>query len=283
MADDAALERQRAAWERSSDGWHAWDDVVAAMLEPTGRAMVQRLAPHARTRHLDVATGTGEPGLSIAAIALDGRVVLSDFAEGMLSGVRQRVAERDYSHVDVVTADAGALPFADASFDSVSCRFGCMFFPDIAAAAREFARVLEPGGVVCVAVWAEPEHNPWALIPQRELSRVVALEPPPPDAPGVFRCSAPGFMIEVFDQAGFDAITEEEVAITASLHPAERFWDFTAAVAAPVVAGLALTDDEGRARVRAATLAAVEPFRSGAHLDIPGLSRIVTARKPVDA
>jgi SAM-dependent methyltransferase len=280
MSDEDVLGRQRETWERSAAGWHTWDDVVDRMLEPTRLAMLEQLRPESATHHLDVATGTGEPGLSVAEIARTGRVVLSDFADGMLDGVRRTVVDRGYAHVEVVQADASALPFDDSVFDSVSCRFGMMFFPDLDAAASEFARVLRPGGRVCVAVWAEPEHNQWAVIPQRELMTVVDLPPPPPDAPGVFRCARSGAVPEVFARAGLDVETESEVAITLRLESPETFWDFTAAVAAPVVAGLAITDERGREQIRSATIAAVRPHDDDGELRIPGLARVVTARRP---
>lgn len=160
MGPNKIRSQQRDTWDRFSSGWRKWDDLVMDMLRPVGASMVARIDPADDASHLDVATGTGEPGLTIAALAPKGRVVLSDLSLGMLEGAKQTAADRGLSHVEVREADASALPFEDASFDSVSCRFGFMFFPDMAAAAREFTRVLRPGGVVSAAVWAEPAANP---------------------------------------------------------------------------------------------------------------------------
>ena len=138
MESDEIRAQQRETWDRFSPGWRKWDDVVVDWLAPVCTAMVDAIDPADDASHLDVATGSGEPGLTIAGIARHGHVVLSDLSLGMLSGVRRAVADRGLSHVGVQEADASALPFDDASFDSVSCRFGFMFFPDMAAAAREF-------------------------------------------------------------------------------------------------------------------------------------------------
>ncbi len=49
-------------------------------------------------------------------------------------------------------ADSARLPFPDASFDRVFCIDAFEHFPDIGQAAREFRRVLRPGGVVFLSV-----------------------------------------------------------------------------------------------------------------------------------
>jgi SAM-dependent methyltransferase len=232
-----------------------------------------------RWTHLDVAAGTGEPGLTIAALALKGRVVLSDLSLGMLEGAKKSAADRGLSRVELREADAGALPFDDASFDSVSCRFGFMFFPDMVAAAREFARVLRPGGVVSAAVWAEPPSNPWATVIMGEIAKVVELPALSPDAPELFRCAAPGLVPSWFEDVGLRVVADDDIAIVARVAPPEHFWDYTSEVAAPVVAGLSMTDDAGRERIRAATVAAMAQFEVDGRLEIPGLARVTTARK----
>ncbi len=223
MEPDEVRDQQRATWDRFSPGWRKWDKLVKDMLHPVGESIVARIDPREDASHLDVAAGTGEPGLTIAALAPRGRVVLSDLSLGMLEGARNAASERGLEHVEVREADAGALPFDNASFDSVSCRFGFMFFPDMAAAAREFARVLRPGGVVSTAVWAEPASNPWATIPMGEIAKVVDLPAPPPDAPGLFRCAAPGFMPAVFEAAGLHVVAEDDVAVAARVAVPHQF------------------------------------------------------------
>lgn len=52
-------------------------------------------------------------------------------------------------------ASADALPFEDGSFDVVLCQQGLQFFPARAAAVGEMRRVLRPGGVAGIAVWAD--------------------------------------------------------------------------------------------------------------------------------
>src|SRR4051794_24694643 len=241
--------QQRQTWDRFSAGWVKWDELVMNWLAPACDVMVAGIAPKPDAEHLDVATGTGEPGLTIAGIARDGHVVLSDLSMGMLDGARRGAADRGLRNVDFREADASALPFADKSFDSVSCRFGFMFFPDMAAAAHEFARVLRPGGVTSVAVWAEPAFNPWATVPMRQIAEVVDMPTPSPDAPGLFRCAAPGFMSTLLADAGLEVVADDDVPVAAKTTSPEHFWAYLSEVAAPVVAGLKQADDAGRDRI----------------------------------
>lgn len=279
MGPDDIRDQQRETWDKFSPGWQKWDELVMDMLRPVGESIVACIAPREDSSHLDIAAGTGEPGLTIAALAPQGRVVLSDLSLGMLEGARNAAAKRGLDNVEVREADASALPFDDASFDSVSCRFGFMFFPDTAAAAREVARVLRPGGVVSTAVWAEPASNPWATIPMGEIAKVVDLPTPPPDAPGLFRCAAPGYIASLFEDTGLRVVAEDDVALAARVAPPDRFWEYMSEVAAPVVAGLSMTDDAGRERIRQATIAAMATYEVDGRLEAPGLARVTTARK----
>ena len=159
------LTHQRELWNRVAGGWETWGGIVDSANRPVGVAMVDALRVGPDQVHLDVASGAGEPGLTIAAEARRGRVTLTDVAPRMLDVARRRADERSLRNVVVRECSADDLPFADGAFDSLSCRFGLMFVPDVDVAVREMARVVRSGGRVCVAVWAEPAANPWANIP----------------------------------------------------------------------------------------------------------------------
>src|SRR5690348_5324941 len=155
---------QRAAWAGLSAGWDKWDTIIMKQLAPVGAAMIERLGISGHQQHLDIASGTGEPGLSIAKLAPKGRVVLTDLAAEMLDIAQRRAHEQGITNIETKVCSADDLPFADATFDSVSVRFGYMFFPDVAKATAEFVRVLEPGGRLCASVWVKPNANPWTAI-----------------------------------------------------------------------------------------------------------------------
>jgi SAM-dependent methyltransferase len=75
-------------------------------------------------------------------------------------------------------ADALALPFADASFDTVICQFGAMFFPDRVKGYSQARRVLRPGGRFVFNVWDRIEANDFALAVHEALQQVFPDNPP---------------------------------------------------------------------------------------------------------
>src|SRR6185437_7899196 len=161
---DEIRDGQRAAWAGLSAGWEKWDSVIMDQLGPVGAAMIDRLDIHDDQQHLDIASGTGEPGLTIARRAPHGRVVLTDLVAEMLDIAARRAQAQGIANVETQVCSADDLPFDDDTFDSISVRFGYMFFPDMAGATAEFGRVLQPGGRLCSSVWINPDDNPWTMI-----------------------------------------------------------------------------------------------------------------------
>lgn len=251
---DQIRDQQRETWDRFSAGWKKWDELVLRWIAPFGEAMIKKANLREDSNVLDIAAGTGEPGLTAAARVPRGKVTVTDIAERMLAVAAENAARRGLRNVETRACDAGNLPFADASHDAVLCRFGFMFFPDVAAAAREFARVAKPGARVCAAVWGEPPKNPWATTIMGTIARHVTLPAPPPGAPGLFRCAPAGFMRNAFAEAGLKDIAEEEVTAEMIHDTPERYWEFMNDIAAPVVAGLAKADEAARGRIRAEVL-----------------------------
>ena len=203
MADDDQIrDAQRAAWAGLAPAWEDWDTVIMDQLGPVATAMIEDLALAEDQVHLDVASGTGEPGLSVAALVPGGRVVLTDLSPEMLEIAQRRARALGITNVESHVCSADDLPFDDATFDSVSVRFGYMFLPDLGAATSEFVRVLRPGGRVCSSVWVCPEANPWTSIVMLAIAEEVPLPPPVAGAPGMFRCAEPGQVSALYAEFG---------------------------------------------------------------------------------
>lgn len=148
-----------------------------ALFEPYARDLAARL-PKSAKRVLEVACGTGIVTKALrAAMPAGGVLTATDLSEAMVSFARSRLpASPD---LEFRPADAGALPFADASYDAVVCQFGIMFVPDKAAALREARRVLVPGGTLLFSVWDAFEHNPASKIAQETVESIFPADPPP--------------------------------------------------------------------------------------------------------
>ncbi len=243
-------EQQKEIWNRFSPGWKKWDDLTMNFLKPMGDEMIHLLKPNGVDMVLDVASGTGEPGLTIATNLRGGIVVATDLSEGMLKVARENAIRRGIKNFEITTADVSELPFPDNSFDAVSCRFGFMFFPDMLIAVNEMVRVLKPGGRIAAAVWNVPEKNFWATAILSVINKNMQLMPPPPGAPGLFRCAKSGFIADLFRQAGLKKISETEVTGKLSIGTTEAYWNFMTEVVAPVVAALSNASDAMKTGIR---------------------------------
>ena len=175
---DEIRDTQRVTWAGLAAGWEKWDSVITEQLGPVGAAMIERLDVAADHHCLDIASGTGEPGLSIARLTPEGRVVLTDLVAEMLDVAARRARAQGITNVETKVCSADDLPFDDATFDGVSVRFGYMFFPDLAKATAEFARVLRPGGRLCSSVWVRPEDNPWTTIAMQAIATEAVVPRP---------------------------------------------------------------------------------------------------------
>jgi len=68
----------------------------------------------------------------------------------------------DMLEIAADTSDGLALPFEDATFDTVICQFGAMYFANKARGFSEIRRVLRPGGTLLFSVWGPLAHNEYA-------------------------------------------------------------------------------------------------------------------------
>jgi ubiquinone/menaquinone biosynthesis C-methylase UbiE len=105
---------------------------------------------------LDIATGGGHTALAIAPHVRS--VVASDLTPKMLDAARGFILEQGITNASFEIADAEALPFADASFDIVTCRIAPHHFSDVQAFCNEVARVLRPGGRFVLMDSISPEE-----------------------------------------------------------------------------------------------------------------------------
>ena len=116
-----------------------------------------RLAPEARSRVLDVATGTGDLAIDIARACPGADIIGLDPSTKMLEIAGRKVLRRGLAErVTFVTGDAQQLPYRDCELDAATIAFGIRNVPDRAAALRELARVVRPGGRIAVLELNEP-------------------------------------------------------------------------------------------------------------------------------
>ena len=136
--------RQQAAW---SSGDYA---IVGTTLQIVGETLCEAMDLRSGQRVLDVAAGNGN--VSLAAARRFCNVVSTDYVPALLERGQDR-ADAERLPIEFRTADAEALPFADAAFDAVVSTFGVMFVADHDRAAAEMLRVVRSGGKIGLANW----------------------------------------------------------------------------------------------------------------------------------
>jgi demethylmenaquinone methyltransferase/2-methoxy-6-polyprenyl-1,4-benzoquinol methylase len=110
---------------------------------------------------LDVATGTGDLALALAArVGPTGQVIGTDFSERMLELARAKAAAAGTGQARFEFANALALPYEDAGFDAATVGFGARNFSDLERGLREMVRVVRPGGRVVVLEITTPTRPP---------------------------------------------------------------------------------------------------------------------------
>lgn len=159
---------------------------------------------------VDLASGTGDPALALAAALPLARVLATDRFAELLRETEHEARARGLANVRTLQADMHHLPLAAASVDLVSSRLGLQFARDLHQVLAEIQRVLKPGGVTCHVAWgASDQPLLRAMLPE--------VSPFKLGEPGPFQFSRPGSLAEAFIAAGFVEVEEQ-------LHRADWKW-----------------------------------------------------------
>ena len=114
-----------------------WKAKSALLGSAVTEALVEYSCPTRGMSVLDLASGTGEPAISLAQrVGPQGSVTAVDQSAELLAIAAERARNKKLGNLTTQQADAHQLPFDDRSFDLATCRFGVMFFSDVPASAR---------------------------------------------------------------------------------------------------------------------------------------------------
>lgn len=216
------------AQQRARATWSAGDfDAIADRILRVGIDLVERVGVSAGERVLDVACGSGNA--TIPAAVAGGEVTGVDITPELFEPGRRRAAEAGVE-IEWVEGDAEALPVGDESFDAVVSVFGCMFAPRHRVAAAELARVLRPGGRLCVAAWT----------PEGEVGELFAtlggyMPAPPPIAEAPVLWGSEDHVRDLFADAGLELEFTRETVQFPRFDTVEEEVEFSATKFGPMI------------------------------------------------
>ena len=243
--------------------------MVETFLLPLGPRLVAAAGIGPAMRVLDVAAGTGNA--SLPAAQAGAVVVASDLTPELLEAGRARAAALGVQ-LDWVTADAEALPFADASFDAAISSIGCMFAPHHQPVADELVRVCRPGGTIGLLSWT-PTGMVGAL-----LKAIGPFAPPPPaGATPPPRWGDPAHLAELFGERVAFTTTVTEVLPVTAFTQAQGFAEHFKTFYGPTIAARANAARNGREEEFDRTLAAFcEEWYDGQRFELEYLVAVGT-------
>ena len=233
---------QRQDWESVAAGWQKW----FRTFENGAYKMSDRLIEMAKIKPgdkvLDIATGIGEPAITVAKrVGTSGHVLATDISSQMLSIARNRaIAEHLEGIIDFKEGDAATIDLPEFCFDAALCRFGLMFLDELDLGLSNIHKSLVKGGRFAASVWSIPEKVPQlALAMDTVRKELNILSPPPLATPGPFSLADEEVLKNSFLRCGFKVMDMERINIAFEFDSAEEYTNFTKDIAAPVLAMLA--------------------------------------------
>jgi ubiquinone/menaquinone biosynthesis C-methylase UbiE len=270
-----------SVWRDSAPFWEKHREIIQQMFAPVTHALVEDGLISGGHTVLDVATGPGEPALTLAAlVGAEGKVLGIDPAPEMVEAARRATDHLGFRNAQFDVASADRLPFPADTFDAVVSRFGVMFFPSPVDAVREMLRVLKPGRKLALAVWHLAERNPFFYTLSRVIERYVDSPPSAPDAPDPFRFASPGKLRDVLAEAGAMAPSERLLQFTVQAPiSVEDFWILRCEMSEKLREKVAMLSREQLPEVKREALDALRGYSTDRGMSFPAEVLIVSGTK----
>ena len=220
-----SAENNQPDWDKIAEKFDMW----LPQIEPTTDALIEALDAKKGNYVLDVASGTGEPALTLARrMANDIKILGIDAAPGMAKVAQSKVEKEGLTNISFQNMPAENMSFADQTFDRILCRFGVMLFEDSLQGLKEMFRVLKNDGRFSLAVWSTPETM-LTMYWTYEVFKNRVPEDYYPPLSKVTSLGPPGVMEDFLVEAGFNNFNIERKTIHYEFESFDSYWDLVEA------------------------------------------------------
>jgi ubiquinone/menaquinone biosynthesis C-methylase UbiE len=228
---------QRQSWDSVARGWQKWWKTFENGAQKVSDKLIKLANVESGDKVLDVATGIGEPAISAAKIVgKSGHVTATDISSEMLEIAEERARSLSLNEImDFKQSDAERLELGtNQAFNSIICRWGLMFLPNLDRALSNVLGLLVPGGKLAAAVWSEPSKVPLISMPiniaRQELQAPLLGQ----GIPGPFSLADIDALKKSLEKAGLVDIKRETIRVVFEFNSAEEYTEFNQDIAAPV-------------------------------------------------
>jgi ubiquinone/menaquinone biosynthesis C-methylase UbiE len=259
---DALKREQKKTWDNSAAAWKRWFGKMESATQGVSNRLIELARIGAGNRVLDIATGGGEPAVTVArVVGANGHVTAIDQSPAMLAFGRERAESAALKNIEFVEADAESMTFAAQSFDAVVCRWGFMFMPDLSGTMRKVHRVLNPGGHLATAVWSTADKMPFFSLVVDAIRGIEGVPATPADPLNPLRLADTSILKNALSEAGFSEITFELFTVTFEFASSDQFREIRGDMGAARATMEKLTETQ-REQVRNRILDGLKKFQT---------------------
>jgi ubiquinone/menaquinone biosynthesis C-methylase UbiE len=227
FSPDEFKAQQRQMWDNAAAGWQDWWETIERAAQKVSDKIVQLAEIQPGDRVLDIATGIGEPAVTVARrVKPNGKVLAIDISPQMLLIAKTRAKSLGLDGVMEFRESDGEkidLPDSTAKFDAILSRWGLMFFPNLHAALVRIRQMLVNHGRLSAAVWSAQSKVPWLDLAFATVRKQINAPAPPPGTPGPFALADIETLKQSFSQAGFKDIKIDTIQITFEFDSPESY------------------------------------------------------------
>lgn len=264
-----------AAWTQESrrtwnDAAERYDKLSGRLFGPASEQFVEFAGLRKGWRVLELACGPGIASRAASkALGEKGSLLATDLAPAMLERAAAAPPPKRGAPIEWRAMDAQALELPDASFDACFSQLGLMLFADPAAALREMARVVKPGGPVsCLVQGRADRMELTALLLMTMVQKAPELKAPP-GAPTLFSFGPEGVIEGAFAKAGLTEIVTRRLSGTFRFASAQEYWEVMTEGAGKTGEMLRSLSPEKQAAVKKEVLRKANRFKDGRGVSIP--------------